>query len=206
MEFILFEGSLWREGNLLICFQAKLKKSGSSFLTFLIVKGVCRTPYTPSVSATGKWELIFFSNWSSDEKPLCCWWLIWLIQNDAKTWKMTETLTYWYSSESTPQELSNEYQHDRVKMVFKHFCVPLFWTKVASALEGLRQFNFNPSSLWLYILQNVKCFLLNKWQNTHKRKWLLVQIYKIQMDNLSYHLLYWNLLEIIKESLAFSNS
>ena len=31
-----------------------------------------------------------------------------------KTWKMTETLAYEYSSESTQWELSNEYQHDRV--------------------------------------------------------------------------------------------
>ena len=32
----------------------------------------------------------------------------------AKTWKITETLAYGYSYESTQQELSNEYQHDRV--------------------------------------------------------------------------------------------
>ena len=31
-----------------------------------------------------------------------------------KNWKMTETLAYGYSSESTQQELSNEYQHDKV--------------------------------------------------------------------------------------------
>ena len=37
-----------------------------------------------------------------------------IIQNDAKSWKMTETLAYWYSSWSTQRELSNEYQHDRV--------------------------------------------------------------------------------------------
>ena len=50
---------------------------------------------------------------------------------------MTETLAYGYSSESAPQELSNEYQHDRVSMVFKDFCILVLWTKVASALEGL---------------------------------------------------------------------
>ena len=32
---------------------------------------------------------------------------------------MTETLALRYSSESTQRELSSEYQHDRVKMVFK---------------------------------------------------------------------------------------
>ena len=31
-----------------------------------------------------------------------------------KIWKITETLAYGYSSESTEQELSGEYQHDRV--------------------------------------------------------------------------------------------
>ena len=31
-----------------------------------------------------------------------------------KTWKMTENLSYGYSFESIQQELSNEYQHDRL--------------------------------------------------------------------------------------------
>ena len=31
-----------------------------------------------------------------------------------KTWKITETLAHGFSSESTQQELSNEYKHDRV--------------------------------------------------------------------------------------------
>ena len=38
-----------------------------------------------------------------------------------KTWKMTETLANGYSYESTQQELSNEYQHDRVSMVFEKY-------------------------------------------------------------------------------------
>ena len=50
---------------------------------------------------------------------------------------MTETLANGYSYESTQRELSNEYQHDRVSMVFKNISVPVRWTKVASALEGL---------------------------------------------------------------------
>ena len=50
---------------------------------------------------------------------------------------MTETLSYGYSSESTQQELSNEYQHDRVWTIFKNLCILVFWTKVALALEGL---------------------------------------------------------------------
>ena len=47
---------------------------------------------------------------------------------------MTETLANGYSSDSTPKELSNEYQHDRVDMVFKNL-----WTKVTLALEGLTE-------------------------------------------------------------------
>ena len=35
-------------------------------------------------------------------------------------------------------ENSNDYQHGRVKIVFKNLCVIVPWTKVASALEGLR--------------------------------------------------------------------
>ena len=50
---------------------------------------------------------------------------------------MTETLANGYSSESTQRELSNEYQHDRVYMVFKNICILVIWTNVASALEGL---------------------------------------------------------------------
>ena len=55
-----------------------------------------------------------------------------------KELKMTETLASGYSSESTPSELSNEYHQDRVWMVFKNLCALVLWTKVASAVEGLR--------------------------------------------------------------------
>ena len=53
---------------------------------------------------------------------------------------MTETLANGYSYESTQRELSNEYQHDRVQMLFENLCVLVLWTKVASALEGLSFF------------------------------------------------------------------
>ena len=56
-----------------------------------------------------------------------------------KTLKLTETLANGYSSESTQQELSNEYQYDRVKMVFKKLCICVLWMKVASASEGINQ-------------------------------------------------------------------
>ena len=59
-----------------------------------------------------------------------------------KKQKITETLANGYSSESTRRELSNEYQDDRVSMVFQESCI---WTKVVSVLEGLRNL---PGSPW----------------------------------------------------------
>ena len=54
-------------------------------------------------------------NWYNRYQPLFCWWLIWRIQNDAKKLKNAlKTLANGYSSRSTPWELSNGYQHDRV--------------------------------------------------------------------------------------------
>ena len=57
----------------------------------------------------------------SGSLPSCCWWLLLLIQNDAKVLKSDRNLANGYSCESTQQELSNEYQHDRVLMIFKFF-------------------------------------------------------------------------------------
>ena len=54
-----------------------------------------------------------------------------------KTRKITETLANGYSSESSRRGLSNEYQDDRVSMVFQESCILVLWTEVVSALEGL---------------------------------------------------------------------
>ena len=62
-----------------------------------------------------------------------------------KTRKITETLAYWYSFESTQRALSNEYQHDRVEMISKNLCILVLWPRVASAFEGLRVV---PGFLW----------------------------------------------------------
>ena len=51
--------------------------------------------------------------------------------------KMIEILANGYSSESSQRELSNEYQHDSVSMVFKNLCILVLWTKVSPALEVL---------------------------------------------------------------------
>ena len=48
-----------------------------------------------------------------------------------------ETLANGYSSDRTQPELSNEYQHGRVKKVFKIFCVLEPLMKVTSALKGI---------------------------------------------------------------------
>ena len=40
---------------------------------------------------------------------------------------MTETLANEYLSESTQQELSNEYQHDRVRIIFKKIFASLYF-------------------------------------------------------------------------------
>ena len=50
---------------------------------------------------------------------------------------MTKTLTNGYSTESTQEELSIEYQYERVYIAFKNICVIALLTKVALALEGL---------------------------------------------------------------------
>ena len=61
---------------------------------------------------------------------------------------MIETLAHGYSFESTQRELSNEYQHDSVKMVFKNLCILVLWTKKASAFKGLNYFQQNIKT-WL---------------------------------------------------------
>ena len=69
------------------------------------------------------------------------------------TLKMTLTLANGDLSESTQQEISNEYQHDRVKMIFKNLCVLVLWTEVALAIKGLSRAcldNFYTSVVWIF--------------------------------------------------------
>ena len=73
---------------------------------------------------------------------------IWPTQNDAKTLKNDWNMGNGYSSERTQQELSIEYQYDRVYMVFKRICIPVLWTKVALEFEGLN-ISKPPSLKWL---------------------------------------------------------
>ena len=75
-----------------------------------------------------------------------------LVANLAKTKsckkpeKMTETVAFGYSCESTQRELSYEYEHDRVEMFFKNLCILVLLMKVASALEGLIPIRLTPIS------------------------------------------------------------
>ena len=68
---------------------------------------------------------------------------------------MTKTLANGYSYESSQQELSNEYQDDKVWMVFKDLCVLVLWTEIASGLEGLRY-----TSAPIHIFFNDVCYAL----------------------------------------------
>ena len=56
--------------------------------------------------------------------------------------KMTETLPHRYSSESTQLELSNEYQHDRDKLVFKILCILVLWMKVRRVKLALEELDW----------------------------------------------------------------
>ena len=57
-----------------------------------------------------------------------------------KSLEMPEILANGYSSErSTQQEISYEYPHDLVYMIFIIFCILVHWTKVPSASDGLHQ-------------------------------------------------------------------
>ena len=67
---------------------------------------------------------------------------------------MTETLAFWYSSESIYRELSNEYKHDRV---FKNLCMLVLWMKVDSALEGIIN---APLVITIFIL-----FISTRWRS-----------------------------------------
>ena len=78
-----------------------------------------------------------------------------------KIWKSAETLAHGYSSKSTQWELSNEYQHDRVSMVFENLCVLVLWMKIVLALEGLKE---SANRTWICVntsLFNITLLLLN---------------------------------------------
>ena len=103
-----------------------------------------------------------------------------------KTWKNTKTLAYRYSSESTLQELSNEYQHDRVLMVFtksrsigrvnRYMPVPVYllfsvyvteqWIWSLSLLGFMWiqvGSGFCPSALWRLLVRRTPVLVLIQW-------------------------------------------
>ena len=69
---------------------------------------------------------------------------------------MTETLANGYLSESTLQDLSNEYQHDRIKMIFKIFCFFVHLTKATLTSEGNAEATFVLSTRKQRFLKNIK--------------------------------------------------
>ena len=46
-------------------------------------------------------------------------------------------MTHYYTSDGTQQELSKEYQHNRVNIVLSYICTSVPWTKVALVMKGL---------------------------------------------------------------------
>ena len=74
---------------------------------------------------------------------------------------MIETLAHGCSCESTQQELSNEYQHDRVYMVFKNICILLLWTTVAPALKGLTKQHIKAIQELKLPFNKIEIFILN---------------------------------------------
>ena len=80
---------------------------------------------------------------------------------------MTETLVNGYSSESTHQELSNEYQHDRVSMIFKNLCILVLWKKVALALEGLRGTGTGTGTVSKSTVLYIRLFLKGTFMDTN---------------------------------------
>ena len=70
---------------------------------------------------------------------------------------MTETLVRGYSSESAQRELTNEYHHDRVKMVFKNRYVLVLLAKVASALEEL---NMKEKMKTCFLSESIHLYLI----------------------------------------------
>ena len=67
------------------------------------------------------------------------------MQNYEKSWKMTETMAYGYSSESTQQELSNEYQHNKGLNGFQNFL--LFSPMDESSLSMERVKDITPPAI-----------------------------------------------------------
>ena len=117
---------------------------------------------------------------------------------------MVETLEYGYSSESTQRELSNEYQHDKVQMVFKNLCVLVLWIKVASAMEGLKWSEralqgvydwLNPSTAVATFVQCIKkqkiiktILTLSMWYSLDSSHWVLSDEYPFAMVSVIFQL------------------
>ena len=86
--------------NKKICSSNELKYIMKAFLR----SGNCAVKEVIKISDTGLVDV-------QDLKPVCCWWLIWPIQNDAKKvmhekWlKPCHVAWCWYSSESIQREL-----------------------------------------------------------------------------------------------------
>ena len=68
-----------------------------------------------------------------------------------KTFKMIESLANGYSYESAQWELSNEYKHDRVQIVFKFFLRSCVSDESSLSIERANKDNGDLTSSYMYI-------------------------------------------------------
>ena len=59
----------------------------------------------------------------------CCQGLVGQYEMPTKRGEMTKTFAHGYSFYSSPEEISNEYQYDRVLMIFINLCLLVHWAR-----------------------------------------------------------------------------
>ena len=106
-----------------------------------------------------------------------------------KSLKMTETLAHGYSSQSTWHELSNEYPHDSVSMVFKNLFRLCALDKSSLSIrrvelllcyrdmfECVRSFSFYSITFFVYLCVR-SCVYFSKW--------IQVKIIEVQLSSIN---------------------
>ena len=120
--FFFWQSCFWLENLIHKCSISFLEVEHVFLLLFFVLKGLITIAYKTSCHILMCQPKVLHQTWKQSRSY---WPLMLLVANFClskmiqKTFKLTETLTYWYSSERTQQDLFNEYQHDRVKMISK---------------------------------------------------------------------------------------
>ena len=79
-----------------------------------------------------------------------------------KSLKTIQTLSCWYSFESSHWVLSDEYPFARVSVIFQHFLQQILWSNCPPALKGLNVFEDKPL-FWRYNVGCLTIVLLQAW-------------------------------------------